>query len=46
MGQIKSKTVTVRRKNTSSPQRKIQARRVVVNAQVQRLNRDAAKKRR
>ena len=46
MGQIKSRTITIRKKNPSKPQKKIQARRVVINNQVQRLNRDASRRRR
>ena len=46
MGQINSRTVTIRKKNPSRPQKKIQARKVVINNQMMRLNHDATKKRR
>ena len=46
MGQIKSRTVTIRKKNPSKPQKKIQVRRVVINNQMQKLNQDAVKRRR
>ena len=46
MGQINSKTVTIRKKSPSKPQKKIQMRRVVINNQVAKLNNDAANKRR
>ena len=45
MGQTRVKTTTVRKKNPSKPQKKIEFRKVTINNQVQRLNNDAAAKR-
>ena len=42
MGQIKVTTATVRKKNPSKAQPKIEARRVIVNNQVQKLHTAAA----
>ena len=38
MSSVKVKTTTVRKKNPSKPQKKIEARRAVINNQVARLN--------
>lgn len=38
MGQIKVKTTTIRKKNPSKPQKKIQMRKTVINNQIQRLS--------
>ena len=46
MGQVKVTTATVRKKNTSKPQPKVQARRVVVNNQVKKLHTAAASSKR
>lgn len=45
MAQIKVKTTTVRKKNPSKPQKKIQMRKATINNQVMRLNQDASKRR-
>lgn len=45
MGHINSRTVTIRKKNPSKPQKKIEFRRVTINNSVQRLKDDAASKR-
>lgn len=45
MAQVKVRTVTIRKRNASQPQKKIQARRTVINNQVMRLNKDASRKR-
>lgn len=41
MGQINVKRTTIRKKNPSQPQKKITARRVVINNQVQKFNKAA-----
>ena len=46
MGQIKVKTTTIRNKNPSRSQNKIQVRRTVINNQVTRLNKAANNKKR
>ena len=38
MGQIKVRTTTIRKKNPSKPQKKIQMRKTVINNQIHRLN--------
>jgi hypothetical protein len=45
MGQINARTITIRKKNPSKPQKKIQMRKAVINNQMMRFNQDAAKKR-
>lgn len=45
MAQIKVRTTTVRKKNPSKPQRKIQVRKTVINNQMARLNASKNKKR-
>lgn len=44
MGQVNVRTTTIRRKNPSKPQKKIQARKVVINNQIQRFNKAADKR--
>lgn len=46
MGQINVGTTTVRKKNPSKPQKRIEVRKVVINNQMQRLHRDAKDKKR
>ena len=43
MGHINVKTTTIRKKNPTKPQKKIELRKVVINNQIQRLNKDANK---
>lgn len=45
MGHVRVRTVTIRRKNPTKPQKRIEFRRVTINNQVQRFNQDAARKR-
>lgn len=45
MGHVRVRTVTIRKKNPTKPQRKIEFRRVTINNQIQKLNKDAASKR-
>ena len=45
MGHIREKKTVIRKKNPTKPQRKIEFRRVTINNQVQRLNKDAMAKR-
>lgn len=45
MGQVKVNNTTIRKKNPSKPQRRIEFRNVTINNQIQRLNKDAAAKR-
>lgn len=45
MGQVRVRTTTIRKKNPSKPQKKIELRRVVINNQIQRFNQDANKRR-
>lgn len=45
MGHINARTVTIKKKEPSKPQKKIEFRRVTINNQVQRLKNDAASKR-
>lgn len=44
MGQIKVQTTTIRKKAPSKPQKKIEVRKVVINKQIKRFNKDAAEK--
>lgn len=45
MGSVNVRTTTIRKKNPSKPQRKIEARRVVINNQIRRLSASASSKR-
>lgn len=45
MAQINVRTTTVRKKSPAKPQRKIQARKTVINNQMARLNASRNKKR-
>lgn len=45
MGRVRVRTTTIRKKNPSKPQKKIELRRVVINNQIQRFNQDANKRR-
>lgn len=45
MGQIKVHQTTIRRKNPSKPQKRIEARKTTINNQIMRLNKDASSKR-
>lgn len=45
MGQIKVHQTTIRKKNPSKPQKRIEARKTTINNQIMRLNKDAASKR-
>ena len=45
MGHINVKKTTIRKKNPSRPQKKIEFRKVVINNQLQRLHKDASDKR-
>lgn len=44
MGQVKVRTTTIRKKNPDKPQKKIQARKAVINNQIQRLNKNASQR--
>lgn len=46
MGQTNVKTTTIRKKNPSKPQKKIEFRKVTINNQIQKLNKDAVARRR
>lgn len=45
MGHIKAHTITIRKKNPTKPQKRIEFRKVTINNQIQRFNADAARKR-
>lgn len=45
MGSVRVRTVTIRKKNPKKPQKRIEFRRVTINNQIQRFNKDAASKR-
>lgn len=45
MGHINVTKTTIRKKNPSKPQKKIELRKVVINNQIQRFNKDASEKR-
>lgn len=45
MGHLNERKVVIRKKNPDKPQKKIEFRKVTINNQVRRLNKDAAIKR-
>ena len=45
MGQVKVRQTTIRKKNPSKPQKRIELRKATINNQVMKLNKDAANKR-
>ena len=45
MGHIRETKTVIRKKNSSKPQKRIEFRRVTINNQIMKFNKDAAQKR-